>query len=147
MMNNWIEWLALIASVLTIISICVNIIQRNKRTELLKALRSRSQASYNYFYRIARLADKIRFLNKSEDNLETKLQNAISYAHFANGVADTARNDIVAFSREHLDFIPIEEHPAEPILDPLPRPGRTQPQQLSRAKAAIPSWQEKTSDK
>ena len=35
----------------------------------------------------------------------------------------SARNDIIAYSREHLDLIPVEEHPAHPILDPLPRTG------------------------
>ncbi len=56
-----IDYIAIIASILTIISVCINIIQWQSKKSLVSTLKSRSQASFNYFYQIAVHSDKIRF--------------------------------------------------------------------------------------
>lgn len=124
---NTIQIVAIIASVLTIVSGCVNVIQWSQRAELIKALRARSQAAYNYFFNIARQADTIRELETSnpDEPIAERLQIAITHAHRITGCVDTARNDIISYSREHLNFIPLEEHPARPILSRLPQPRRS----------------------
>jgi hypothetical protein len=33
---------------------------------------------------------------------------------YIRGISDTQRNDIIAYSREHLSFIPYYEHPMYP---------------------------------
>ena len=48
-----IKLIAIIASLLTIISGCINIIQWRSKKNLVVTLKSRSQAAYNYFYQIA----------------------------------------------------------------------------------------------
>ena len=118
-----IDYIAVITSILTVGSVCLNVIQRMQRAELFKALRSRSQTGYNYFFQIARRADGIRTLGQSDEPAEKRLERAINGGCWITGCADAARSDIVAYSREHLGFLPIEEHPAHPILDSLPRPG------------------------
>lgn len=118
-----IDYIAIITSILTLISFGLNAIQRMQRAELIRALRSRSQASYNYFFQIARCADKIRNIANTDETIEKKLESSIRNGCWISGSVDAARSDIIAYSREHLNFIPIEEHPAHPILDPLPRPG------------------------
>jgi hypothetical protein len=37
---------------------------------------------------------------------------------FMSACAGAERSDIIAYSREHLSFVPFEEHPARPIADP-----------------------------
>jgi|GEM_PF-4618084 len=112
---DFIGYVAIVTSFTTILSSVGNIIQRRKKTELIKALRTRLQASYNYFFDIAHWSDRIRRLKESSESTEANLQNAVEFAHAINGVADTARHEIIAYSREHLGFVPKEEHPAHPI--------------------------------
>jgi len=113
-----VDYIAIVTTILTILSVCLNIIQWLQRAEFQKALKSRSQATYNYFFLIARRATAIRELDRSQEKPEAKLQTAISLGNNINGIADSARSDIVAYSREHLNFLPFEEHPARPIADP-----------------------------
>ena len=103
-----IDYIAIIARILTILSVPLNIIQRIQRVELIKALRARSQAGYNYFFQIARRADTLRALSKNDKIPDEKLDIAIRTGHWITGCADAARNDIISYSREHLNFIPVE---------------------------------------
>ena len=48
-----IDYIAIVAGIITIISVCANIIQWRSQKGLITALKSRSQAAYNYFYNIA----------------------------------------------------------------------------------------------
>ena len=118
----FIDYFAIIASVLTIISFCINIYQCRSRKQFLKALKSRSQAAYNYFYQIALHSDSIRSLEASKEPPEKRLTTATKGASSINSIADAARNDIISYSREHLNFIPQEEHPRKPFEGVLPKP-------------------------
>lgn len=119
-----IDYISLIAGVTTLISVCLNIVQWRHRKSLITALKSRSQASYNYFFNVAYRSDYIRELKDKDLALEEKLNFAIHQAYGITGTADAARNDIISYCREHLNFIPVEEHPANPLIEPLPKPGK-----------------------
>lgn len=119
---NYINYIAIVASLFTIISVCINIIQWRSRKSLAVTLKSRSQASYNYFYKIAEHSDTIRALPGNNEDLQQALNMAIQHGHSINGLSDAARFDIVSYSREHLNFIPIKENPAQPNTEQLPKP-------------------------
>jgi len=126
--------------VLTIISVVGNILQWMHGHELRKSFLSRAQASYNAFYRAATWADKIRFIEKEPTSPEQRLQAAIAYAHYLNGAADVERIEWIAFGREHLGRTLLMEHPAEPILDRLPKPHKNKNNAFRRVKHEEPSW-------
>jgi hypothetical protein len=69
------------------------------------SLRAKAQASYNQWYRVAELADQIR----------SDPARAVEYAASINGMADAVRSEIVAYSRERLDFIPVFEQASQPL--------------------------------
>jgi hypothetical protein len=118
------DWIALVGTGISSISICVNIIQRVTRKTLITTLKSRSQAAYNYFNRIAGFADNIRALEKSDDQPEKRLEDAFHWTLGIIGVTDAARHDIISYSREHLHFLPVKELPDEPYKERLPKPGK-----------------------
>jgi hypothetical protein len=121
---SFTDYLGIIASVATLVSISANIIQWRGRRALKAALRARSQAAYNYFYGIAYRADAIRELSeKLPATPDEGLQFAIRQAYAITGTVDAARNDVIAYCREHLDMVPVEEHPATPVAGRLPKPG------------------------
>jgi hypothetical protein len=60
------------------------------------SMRARAQQSYNDWYRVAEIADEI-----GKDP-----QKAAQLIKGVNGIADAARNEIKAYSREKLDFVP-----------------------------------------
>jgi hypothetical protein len=117
-----INFVAIIASLCTIISVCINIIQWRSKKSLGATLKSRSQASYNYFFQIAQHSDNIRALHNDRVELSQAVSVAIQQAHSINGLSDAARLDIISYSREHLNFVPVKEHPAHPHPEKLPKP-------------------------
>ena len=119
---NAINLVAIIASLCTIISACINIIQWRSKISLVATLKSRSQASYNYFFQIATHSDTIRALHNDSAELSQALSTAKEHAHSINGLSDAARYDIISYSREHLNFVPVKEHPAHPHPEKLPKP-------------------------
>jgi hypothetical protein len=116
------ELIAVIAGILGIISFCINLIQWKSKKDLVVTLRSRSQATYNYFYTIAKHLDRIRNIPSNTEDDQSKLQKVINEVHFITGVVDTARLDITSYCREHLGFLPVAEHPAQPYKGQLPTP-------------------------
>lgn len=116
------DLLALIVGAITIISVSLNIIQLIKRREMVRTLKSRSQASYNYFYRIAKWSDSIRGLREAQKEDSEKILIAVRSAHAITGTVDAARLDIASYSREHLNFVPVREHPGTPLQVTLPKP-------------------------
>lgn len=129
-------YIAIIASILTIISVCINIIQWRSKKSLIVTLKSRSQASYNYFYQIATHSDRIRFQKNNNVEPGQVIDTAIQNAHSINGLSDAARYDIISYSREHLNFIPVKEHPAKPFPEALPKPIRKRKTMHNNANSA-----------
>lgn len=68
------------------------------------SLRAKAQSSYNQWYRVAELADQIR----------KEPSRAVELAASINGMADAIRSDLVAYSRERLDFTPYFEPSSKP---------------------------------
>jgi hypothetical protein len=109
-----------IVGLIGIISVFFNIGQWIKRQELRTALRARSQAAYNYFYWIAHEVDKITEQPRNGSS-EKKISNsALQGLSRITGIASAARNDLIAYSREHLNFVPFAEHAAKPVRAVLP---------------------------
>ena len=75
--------------------------------------RARAQASYNSWYKVAEMAEKIT-QNPSK---------AAELSNYIHGIADYARNDIKVYSREKLGF--------EIWFDPAYQVGHTLPPSVS----------------
>jgi hypothetical protein len=80
------------------------------------SLKVRAQADYNNWYRVAEIAD---IIHKEPHKASELIRNV-------NGIADAARNEIKAFSREKLNF--------EPYFDPASVSGPNPPRR--------PKWYE-----
>jgi hypothetical protein len=78
-------FLAFLAAILGVINLLQWIASYNSR----RTLRAKGQASFNQWYRVARLAEQI----KKEPH------RAVEIAATINGIADSARNETVAYSR------------------------------------------------
>lgn len=95
-------------------------LQRKRKRDIQMALRSRLQATYNQFYQIALAADRIREFNLTSVRLEEKIPLAMIQASFIAGIANSARSDIISYTREHLRFVPVWEDPNQPHKGKLP---------------------------
>lgn len=120
----WSELVAIVASIFTLLSVCINVIQYNSRISERKALRSQAQAGYNFHYAIARACTRARIATGT--SAEDRLNCVLCEVRVITGVADAARSEIIAYSREHLNFIPFYEHPAYP--------GKDQPDEVKMGK-------------
>ncbi len=114
--------LAGVLGVVCLILISMNIVKAKRNKELQRALRSRMQAAYNQFSQIAQAATRIRNTNLNANKPEEKITVAMSQSSFIAGAANAARSDIIAYSREHLKFTPIMEHPSDPHRGKLSKP-------------------------
>jgi len=94
-----------IATFLTIFSVSINFIQwflkRADEKERIKVLTSRSQTSFNTF---SEIEYQTSLIDKSNNIQEIK-----SYSRFIAGIARAARQDVVAYCREHLRLLPVED--------------------------------------
>lgn len=118
---SFMDWLALVSTIVAFLAFVVAVSelviilkQKNKRDELIKALKARSQAAYNSNYNIAELVDEFVETMDKDKPQDVKLKVAERNLRTIRGVVDTTRTDIVAYSREHLNFVPFREHPANP---------------------------------
>ena len=110
------DWVTIISTFIAVISICLNIIQLRAKKDQQKALRSQSQASFNVFHEIQYLTNLIFRDTKN-------IQSILGSVNQIKGLTAAARQEIVAYSREHLDFLPVEDLQAGKIfLGKLPKP-------------------------
>ncbi len=116
-------------------------VQRKRKRDIQQALRSRLQAAYNQFYQISISAERIREFNLSAPRVEDKIPMAMNQASFIVGTANAARSDIIAYSREHLRFVPVWEDPNQPYKGKLPTAKRTRHGKNSPP-APLPTLQE-----
>jgi hypothetical protein len=108
----YVNYIALIASILTIISVTINIIQYYRKRQETKSLRAQVQGSYNSHFLIARACTRSR--DRKVNNEQERLAYLLQDMDYIRGISDSARTSIIAFSREHLGFEPFYEHPAQP---------------------------------
>ena len=102
------QGIALIASLLTIASVCANIIQYRNRSSLIQHLRSFAQGTYMDHYMIARACSRVLF------SKELRIEFCSQQVSYIDGISDAARNSIVAVAEEHLGMTPKFKHPAFP---------------------------------
>jgi hypothetical protein len=86
----------IVLTILTVIFGVLSVIQFLMSLASGSSLRAHAQSSYNDWYRVADLAEKM-----SKD--PSKNSELIGQVH---GLADNARNEIKAYSREKLGFVP-----------------------------------------
>jgi hypothetical protein len=97
-MTTFLGVLSAILGVVTVLQWIVGYISGNSQ-------RAKAQASYNQWYKVGTLAEQIR----------SDPARAVELAASINGMADAVRSEIVAYSRERLDFVPIFEPPSHPL--------------------------------
>jgi hypothetical protein len=97
------EWVAIVASLATILSLVINLFQWRKNVSLLKILRARSEGAFNIYRNIA-----------YQTNLMFRKSDTEHYKNCANkisGAAQAARQEIMAFCKHQLNgFVPQEEN-------------------------------------
>jgi hypothetical protein len=109
-----VEWIAFVASLATLVSVSINVVQRRTRLANEKALRAEVQANFNTFCNIARQSSRGRDLKGGDAN---RLENSIRRLEVIRGCADTARTHLIAHGRETLGIVPFYEHPAFPGIE------------------------------
>jgi hypothetical protein len=101
-------------TILTVLSILLgvaNLIQFLTSIATGSTLKARAQADFNNWYRVAEIAD---IIHKDPSRASELIRNV-------NGIADAARNEIKAYSKEKLGF--------EPYFDPASTSGPNPPRQ------------------
>ncbi|MBL7129584.1 MAG: hypothetical protein ISS16_11450 [Ignavibacteria bacterium] len=111
-----------VATIVTILSVVINIaqwwIRKREREERNRVLRSRSQALFNVY---SEIEYQTSLIDKS-----TNLEEAKAYAKAIAGLAKGARQEVIAYSREHLNLLPVEDLRKGVVYqEPLPKPVRT----------------------
>jgi hypothetical protein len=109
-----IEWIALIASVATVISVSVNFIQWRATATSKKQYYSMIFAQYNHMYRIGELADRARGIYRNV-NLSgaDRLEEIVRHIDQMTGIADAEREEIQAYCEKFLHRPVYRQRPAE----------------------------------
>ena len=96
-----LDWLTVVVSLLSIISICANIIQWKQRRSDRSAARAKAQATFNVLGDIKYLTNLIFRSARHKDCNRME-----SDAAQIKGLCRAAMQEVVAYSRENLDFLP-----------------------------------------
>ncbi|MGA2611331.1 MAG: hypothetical protein ABSH01_28115 [Terriglobia bacterium] len=122
--NSTSAWTVLnsVVGVLSVILLVGNVLQFLQSIATGSSLRVKAQADYNNWFRVAEIADQIK----------ANPENAAELIRHISGMADMARNEIVAYSQEKLKFTPWFNPASKP--GPNPSPPQTF---LQKAKAAF----------
>lgn len=121
-MKSWVDWVALVASICTIVSVAINVIQWRTQENVKHELKALLQASYNQFCKIAdKSAAVFKLAEKGLDSTPAATAAVAGLAKHIQGVADGARSYVIAGAREHLAFVPRFELLREPKPYPLDR--------------------------
>jgi hypothetical protein len=92
--QSWSEVVALIASLLTVASVTVNVIQYKRRRMEERSLRAHIQSAYNTYYAIARSCSRVRDYQRT--SAEEHLRFAIQRIERITGCVDTGRSNLIA---------------------------------------------------
>jgi hypothetical protein len=120
--NNPLAALTIMFGIVSFILGVMNLIQFITSIASGSSLRVRAQADYNNWYRVAQIADMI---SKEPSKAAELIRNV-------NGIADAARNEIKAYSREKLNFVPS----LDPAYDGGPHPPK-EPSLWEKTKSAF----------
>ena len=115
MQTDIVGWISIIASVITIISLTINIFQWHSSVNLRKQYYSHLFSEWNLMYRIAELADGSRGTYDSLEQSESiKLNLIIRNIEQITGIADSSRQASLAFSEKYFKKPIYRQHPAAP---------------------------------
>lgn len=109
------EIVSAIVSVISFFALIGNVLQYTKKREMAKDLFQMVLTQYNNYYLIARALTRIR--NMDESNIKDMSQLKKVYdddINFVKGVADSARLQLMNFSKNQLDKDVFYQHPAFP---------------------------------
>src|SRR5208282_1426417 len=106
-MKSWIDGVALVSSVISISSICLNVIQWRERATLRETLKARLQGAFSSFHHIAVWAGDISGLLERGQLSAPASAKILTRAGSIRGAAEGARGEIVMQARELLDFTPM----------------------------------------
>lgn len=113
-MNIW-EIISAIVSVITLFSIIGIVLQYTKKREMAKDLFQMVLTQYNNYYLIARAMTRVHKMETSARTDKTKLQKVYDHElSFILGVADSARIELMNFSKNQLNKAVFYQHPAYP---------------------------------
>jgi len=113
-LRSW-ELIGLIASFTTFLSFAGNIIQFFRNRTQRKLYYSKIFADYNHMYRLATLADRCK--RNYEDNsseMRLRFENTIRCIEQITGIADSVRQEALAYSERFLKKSLFNQHPAQP---------------------------------
>jgi hypothetical protein len=109
-----LDLLALVSSLIAIISVCTNIIQYYRRKSLMKEFEAYVSASYDAEHMIARSCARMRERYAKKRPADELIHHFWCEIHNITGVTDAARSNAVRVAKTHLRFTPLYLHPAEP---------------------------------
>ncbi|MGD6803493.1 hypothetical protein [Rossellomorea aquimaris] len=113
--NEFGSWVGAFLSIVSIVSVITNVIQHVQKKDRLQEMKSQIQTQYNHHFFVARGCTKARgFEEDTSFSLEEKYNKTLQELRKIEGIADSSRSGIIAYSREHLRFTPFFEHPAYP---------------------------------
>jgi hypothetical protein len=115
MILDLVDIIAISSGIISLIAVPANIIQYLKKRTEVKSLRQLVQSNYNNFYLIARCLTRLR--NSKIKDMNKLLSCYIEEMSIIRGIADSSRENLIAFGREHLKYKPFFEHPAYPGIE------------------------------
>jgi hypothetical protein len=108
------EWLGIVASVITIISISFNIYQWRASENIRRTFYSNILSEWNLMYQIRELADQCcsfyQDINKTESE---RLDLIIRNVKQTTGIADSSRTQLKTFSENYFKRPIQHQHPAQ----------------------------------
>lgn len=122
---EFVEWIAVVASVLTVLSVILNIYQFLRRRDLKRMYYSTQFAAYNNNYRVAELVQTCHALFVPDRPTDACFQKIVQNVEQCIGIVDSVRSDILAFTERYLGLSVWRQHPAHPDQDLLQRTKRT----------------------
>ena len=114
---EWTQFKDYFLPILTFFSLIYNIHNVIKRKYEIKSLKSHMQTEFNLHYNAARVCNRVRIIEASDDSDDKKLSQVLAEVNIIRGIADSARTNILSYSEQHLKFKPCYVHPSG---DPVP---------------------------
>ncbi len=116
------EWLGIVATGTTVISLFFNVIQWLKRKDMTNMHYASLFQTYNNMFKIAELCDAYKGKLKEDAPEErSRLEGRNRLVEQIVGIVYAGRTDILSFTQKYLKRRLYRQHPARPEED-LPRP-------------------------
>lgn len=126
-MSDFYELVGFISTIITFISLLVNMFQYTQKKSTNKALIKLVQEQFNNYFYISRSLTRVRNEdnhrleeqkeqqeNKGLNNEKKLLDQYENETNYIRGICDSSRESLICFGREQLDYQVFFEHPAFP---------------------------------